>query len=1068
MNVPKSEWSDYYEEAIKVKERRAVPLLGPSVDRRTFQHLQDLYNDEKLFCLICVACAQKFLYREGVLRSGALGNVGNISIHKGAEFARLSPEQLYKNFSMVRFRELYAFPPSHPPEACIGSHSASPLHDVPELAEENWEWRRLLQVPGLTEQVMICCPEDVERSKACRYHADHIICEHCNVPICASCWEPLQDPHSRGIPMAVANDNWVGYVPDIIVKQQVRWIEAAVACPVLTNMIVYYVECEHGHLMEEQLGKQDYKVGSRGNVFSFLMPWDDIMIELGDVSSDEELGCLPHPPEVLQHLVRVVLRNGTHEMFKHLNKVRLRAHVVVQLGHLLIQRQHMDTIASTAGVLLPERIRAAQKRYTAAVHRSYPPEQFGGNGAVPPVLLETLRAAWKEKKIDTQGPPFASLVQDKNATPAEGSKPLAQVWENCRPQCVVDERSSEGLADCNDRVIHALKQEKTLRVQTGTQFQEQFVPHYVSRACPWALPYMVGGPEFPEVAHVRQDQNRDANHVRRWCRPVWAPEVCPGEYVRGMARRVESQIAADWTLLPLLWNLYLRHTALTKPLPLFKYMIAPDQPQNVHAAELLKAAERLYGRLEKGTFTVGGQRRQLAGDVQKLRYADGLTEAERHLLQVYKSLTGVLPGTQQVREKIGHNMFGFRVTNGEGLFITISPNERHSSLMLRLSRARRNDTSLQASDGTTRSQRHIIGYDAPSLFMEKDSIVMEFPAFENRCGIAARDPLSTVYAFDIQVRLVLATLLGIRMCPNCPRCNADDWRRSPCQNKFGHNTLPMGGIFGAVDGIGGAVEYQRAGSPHFHGFATLVSAYQHCTLEHIAELIETKLLHPDAVKAYCSYICREEHFDQAAHDESLPTLETAWKGNYSSPEHRRLCGMWPELFTVPPHSQWSVPGECTTSEPQGREHSRREAVAEGRTWIAKYREDAQFIFSRVQHHWHGLKDGKRVPLNYCKPKNAKKAKCNVCKSGFPKQQEITASALLLCQGVASKFKMRISGRKNALGSVLRKRSCVCASVFPKRVNRKCSASLYAHAWDMRWSDFLETTGKRGSKSPKHD
>ena len=64
-----------------------------------------------------------------------------------------------------------------------------------------------------------------------------------------------------------------------------------------------------------------------------------------------------------------------------------------------------------------------------------------------------------------------------------------------------------------------------------------------------------------------------------------------------------------------------------------------------------------------------------------------------------------------------------------------------------------------------------MGFDTPSVFIEVDDINMNLPSFEERHGIAARDPLSTVYAFDIQVRLVLATLLGIRMCPNCPRCN---------------------------------------------------------------------------------------------------------------------------------------------------------------------------------------------------------------------------------------------------------------------------------------------------------
>ena len=191
--VPKSEWGDYYEEAIKVQERKQVPLLGPSVDRRTFQHLRDLYNDEKLLCLICVACAQKFVYRAGVLQSGAIGNVGDISICTGADFGRLPPGQIFKNFSMARFSELYAFPPSQPPEGCGGAHSTSPLHGVPDLADDNWEWRRLLQVPGLEEQVIICCPEDVTRSEACGDHAAHIICQHCCLPVCSGCWGHLQN-----------------------------------------------------------------------------------------------------------------------------------------------------------------------------------------------------------------------------------------------------------------------------------------------------------------------------------------------------------------------------------------------------------------------------------------------------------------------------------------------------------------------------------------------------------------------------------------------------------------------------------------------------------------------------------------------------------------------------------------------------------------------------------------------------------------------------------------------------------------------------------------------------------
>ena len=55
-------------------------------------------------------------------------------------------------------------------------------------------------------------------------------------------------------------------------------------------------------------------------------------------------------------------------------------------------------------------------------------------------------------------------------------------------------------------------------------------------------------------------------------------------------------------------------------------------------------------------------------------------------------------GCQAIRQKIGHILFGFRVVYGEVVFVTISPNRRHSSLLLRLSRTRANDTTLNRQD----------------------------------------------------------------------------------------------------------------------------------------------------------------------------------------------------------------------------------------------------------------------------------------------------------------------------------------------------------------------------------
>ena len=65
-----------------------------------------------------------------------------------------------------------------------------------------------------------------------------------------------------------------------------------------------------------------------------------------------------------------------------------------------------------------------------------------------------------------------------------------------------------------------------------------------------------------------------------------------------------------------------------------------------------------------------------------------------------------------------------------------------------------------------------------------------------------------------------------------------------------------------------------------------------------------------------------------------------------------------------------------------------------------------------------------MPLNACakKRKKGKKAKLSaVCKHDFPKSNVITDQTLLICQGLAKKFKLRVTGRRNAYGLLLGRR-----------------------------------------------
>ena len=61
-----------------------------------------------------------------------------------------------------------------------------------------------------------------------------------------------------------------------------------------------------------------------------------------------------------------------------------------------------------------------------------------------------------------------------------------------------------------------------------------------------------------------------------------------------------------------------------------------------------------------------------------------------------------------------------------------------------------------------------------------------------------------------------------------------------------------------------------------------------------------------------------------------------------------------------------------------------ELAKDAQRFCSAYNNDVQFVFSRVQHHWHKLhKDGHRVPMQYCAVKGRRSNTC--CKRGFPKK-----------------------------------------------------------------------------------
>ena len=100
-------------------------------------------------------------------------------------------------------------------------------------------------------------------------------------------------------------------------------------------------------------------------------------------------------------------------------------------------------------------------------------------------------------------------------------------------------------------------------------------------------------------------------------------------------------------------------------------------------------------------------------------------------------MQGHMPGTIEVRRRIGRFLFGARVEMGEPLFITISPTTRHNTLCIKFSRYRAADPG-GAEEGAR---------NRPQLWDTAEATI-EVPPYDTRRQLAARDPWAVVLSFQ--------------------------------------------------------------------------------------------------------------------------------------------------------------------------------------------------------------------------------------------------------------------------------------------------------------------------------
>ena len=130
--------------------------------------------------------------------------------------------------------------------------------------------------------------------------------------------------------------------------------------------------------------------------------------------------------------------------------------------------------------------------------------------------------------------------------------------------------------------------------------------------------------------------------------------------------------------------------------------------------DIAKGVRELATSLHTGKFTdISGAEKEVAGDFTKLRHVQNLSLSAQKVLSNLEARTRNIPGTREVRKTMRMQTHATQVVYGTSIFLTFSPSERDSALMLRLARVRQIDPALLHDDS-----KPFQGRDKPSLDLD--------------------------------------------------------------------------------------------------------------------------------------------------------------------------------------------------------------------------------------------------------------------------------------------------------------------------------------------------------------
>ena len=323
---------------------------------------------------------------------------------------------------------------------------------------------------------------------------------------------------------------------------------------------------------------------------------------------------------------------------------------------------------------------------------------------VPPEVLRVI-----QEQFDDDGPMDSKLLPQKAATPCDAPEtdPAAAgaAFAAQRPRTVVAEGQDQREAHeaerlALDNMVAELGSDgirtglATYEVRAGNQLIDMFRPQYWAMAFCFLFPHATAE---PDVMNTVKSTEEGTEPSRRQKGNKNAPEVGIHAWGAAMQRQVASQFRRDWNFSPALQN-YLFRTNINLQPNAYMFTTSTEDGSGRRAMrneEIEAGVQEVYRKVHQGVYVdTNGENKPVNGDIAKLRFVPTLSIAARKVLDNLEVRTRNTPGTHSVRTTMRHQTHSYRVKFGLSVFITFSPSEKDSALMVRMVRARKNDPAV--------------------------------------------------------------------------------------------------------------------------------------------------------------------------------------------------------------------------------------------------------------------------------------------------------------------------------------------------------------------------------------